>query len=158
LSFYFSGTLEGNAFLTVMATGGYEKKDILSTERYKLGLVYAGQPLQWHVLFDLQEPESPPQFLFPTSPSFLQDLSLDELEMVVPSLVNWNSDDDRALVKVVNEMIMVYRTLQVKAVKTRQNSRHVFLLLAWPKIIKALRVAAYSSHFLNIKFLALKLF
>jgi Brain and reproductive organ-expressed protein (BRE) len=76
--------------------------------------VYAGQQLQWHVLFDLQELESPPQFLFLTSPSFLQDLSLDELEMAVPSLVNWNCDDDRALVKVINEMIVVFRKLQVK--------------------------------------------
>jgi Brain and reproductive organ-expressed protein (BRE) len=109
-----SGTLDGNAFLTVLATGGHRPKDnILSTERYQLGLVYAGQPLQWHVLFDKQEPESPPQFLFLTSPSFLQDLDLDNLEALVPSLVNWNCDDDRALVKVVNEMLIVFRRMQV---------------------------------------------
>lgn len=108
-----AGTLEGNALLTVMASGDCGRKDILSTERYKLGLAYAGQQMQWLVLFDSQEPESPPQFLFPDSPNFLLDKSLEELESDLPSLVNWDCDDDRALIKVVNEMLMVYRKLQV---------------------------------------------
>jgi len=109
-----SGTFEGTVKFAMLPHSGHAMKGVaVSAERYMLDIPYAGQHLQWHVMFDAQEPDSPPQFLFPETPDFLQDMNLDELEAKLPSLANWDCDDADSLLKVVRELVIEYRSLQV---------------------------------------------
>uniref|UniRef100_A0A131YK15 BRISC and BRCA1-A complex member 2 n=1 Tax=Rhipicephalus appendiculatus TaxID=34631 RepID=A0A131YK15_RHIAP len=75
-------------------------------DRFKISLPYAGQTVTWEVIFQAHKPELPPDFIFDDT-SFLPNIE------EVPSLCEWDSEDDHALTNVIQELLEQYRKHQV---------------------------------------------
>lgn len=75
-------------------------------DRFKVSLPYGGQTVTWEVIFNAHRPEFPPDFIFDDA-SFQPDI--EEL----PSLCDWDYEDDSALTKVIQELLEQYRKHQV---------------------------------------------
>ncbi|KAH7971903.1 hypothetical protein HPB52_003668 [Rhipicephalus sanguineus] len=75
-------------------------------DRFKISLPYAGQTVTWEVIFQAHKPELPPDFIFDDT-SFLPNIE------EVPSLCDWDSEDDQALTNVIQELLEQYRKHQV---------------------------------------------
>lgn len=81
-------------------------------DRFKLSIPYAKQNLVWNVFFDSQCPEMGPDFIFNDN-TFLADIDVDTLSVKVPSLANWNPNDENALLNVLKELLLCYKEHQV---------------------------------------------
>ncbi|XP_077522457.1 BRISC and BRCA1-A complex member 2-like isoform X2 [Amblyomma americanum] len=75
-------------------------------DRFKISLPYAGQAITWEVIFQAHRPELPPDFIF-------DDTAFQPNIEELPSLCDWNSEDDQALTNVVQELLEQYRKHQV---------------------------------------------
>lgn len=75
-------------------------------DRFKISLPYAGQTVTWEVIFQAHKPELPPDFIFDDT-SFVPNIE------EVPSLCEWDSEDDQALTNVIQELLEQYRKHQV---------------------------------------------
>ncbi|XP_037575032.1 BRISC and BRCA1-A complex member 2 [Dermacentor silvarum] len=75
-------------------------------DRFKISLPYAGQTVTWEVIFQAHKPDLPPDFIFDDT-SFLPNIE------EVPSLCDWDSEDDEALTNVIQELLEQYRKHQV---------------------------------------------
>lgn len=74
-------------------------------DRFKITIPYGGQTVTWEVLFQAHRPDCPPDFIF-DDPSFLPDI--DE----IPALLDWDVNNENALVPVISEMLDLYRKYQ----------------------------------------------
>ncbi|XP_059471059.1 BRISC and BRCA1-A complex member 2-like isoform X2 [Neocloeon triangulifer] len=118
------GTFDGNIQVSTLPhSRNFMEGLAFGSDRFLLQIPYAGDCLEWHVLFDNQEPESPPQFIFNRSSDdryerldsgFLEDFSVDQLEEILPSLANWDSDNEDALAEVIQELLIAFRRYQLE--------------------------------------------
>ncbi|XP_065353656.1 BRISC and BRCA1-A complex member 2-like [Cloeon dipterum] len=113
--------------------GGNEK-----TERFLLEIPYVNDILHWYILFDSQEPESPPQFIFcratdtkyeRSDGSFLKTMDSEALEKLLPSLANWDSTDQEALANVVEELLFAFRKYQLNALREMTDQSVAFKVI-----------------------------
>nr|CAD7198530.1 unnamed protein product [Timema douglasi] len=81
-------------------------------DHFKLAIPFAGQTIMWDVVFDGNAPESPPDFSFDDL-TFLADPDVAILEKYVPSLAKWDSQDPKALMNVITELLYLYKKHQV---------------------------------------------
>jgi len=81
-------------------------------DRFKLIITYAGQSLTWEVVFNSALPHLPPDFRFDDE-TFLSDPEANLIEETVPSLVNWDSEDSKSLLHVIQELLALYRKHKV---------------------------------------------
>ncbi|XP_052769437.1 BRISC and BRCA1-A complex member 2-like [Mya arenaria] len=92
-------------------------------DRFKVTIPFAGQTLTWEVLFDEQNPEDPPDFIFGSDEFFP---NIDRL----PSLVDWDFSEPASLTHVINELVIEYRRYQERLVSEieRLNFEYTSLL------------------------------
>ncbi|XP_063227327.1 BRISC and BRCA1-A complex member 2-like [Bacillus rossius redtenbacheri] len=90
-------------------------------DRFQLLVPYAGDRLVWNVIFDATNPEYPPDFGF--DDSFLADPDVGVLEEAVPSLANWDGRDPKALLRVVGELLSLYRKFQISLLDDGDSER-----------------------------------
>lgn len=95
------------------------------SDQFTLVLPYAGKSLRWEVLFDSSAPWFAPDFRFDDE-GFLANTDDDFFNQLVPSLVNWDDTDPRALSKVISELMSAYRLHQCKLLSEDENSRAYF--------------------------------
>ncbi|XP_064599787.1 BRISC and BRCA1-A complex member 2-like [Liolophura sinensis] len=88
-------------------------------DRFKLVIPYAGQPIIWEVLFDSNSPDEAPDFIFgPEDKTFCPYIE------DVQGLVKWDSQNPRALLIVLQDILDHYRKHQLKLLE--ENSRLQF--------------------------------
>ncbi|KAH8028285.1 hypothetical protein HPB51_014941 [Rhipicephalus microplus] len=85
--------------------GGPKDETKQLCDRFKISLPYAGQTVTWEVIFQAHKPELPPDFIFDDT-SFVPNIE------EVPSLCEWDSEDDQALTNVIQELLEQYRKHQ----------------------------------------------
>ncbi|KAG8231629.1 hypothetical protein J437_LFUL011470 [Ladona fulva] len=107
---------EANVAISDVQTGIGEDKIGPCGDRFKLIIPFAGQQITWNVVLDALNPHFPPDFAF-DDPSFLACPEPDFLEEHVPSLLNWNSENPKALLMVVEELLDLYRKHQINQLK-----------------------------------------
>lgn len=90
-----------------MTINGRHKAD-----HFNVSVPYAGEMLNWTVMFDSNCPEMGPDFEFHND-SFMADPDADTIEKHIPSLANWNPLDSDCLLKVLGELAMCYKQYQV---------------------------------------------
>lgn len=83
--------------------------------QFLLKVPYAGKLLEWEVIFNQEDYEFAPDFDF-RDEYFLADPDLDVLVKNVPSLIEWNLQNPKALITVLREFIQFYRKEQVACV------------------------------------------
>ncbi|XP_024938236.1 BRISC and BRCA1-A complex member 2-like [Cephus cinctus] len=98
------GTIELNS---ISSSCGKAKAD-----RFNLSIPYAGQSLNWSILFDSQCPDLGPDFMF-SDETFLADPDADTLATHVPSLAKWNPTDANSLLRVLSELFWYYKKHQI---------------------------------------------
>lgn len=81
-------------------------------DRFKLIIPYAGQSITWEVVFNSVLPHFPPDFRFDDD-TFLSDPEVELIEENVPSLANWDCQDSKSLLRVICELLALYRKYQV---------------------------------------------
>ncbi|KAK3917366.1 BRISC and BRCA1-A complex member 2 [Frankliniella fusca] len=74
---------------------------------------FTGFVLVWEILFDSTCPEQAPDFLFDDD-SFTSFLTVDILTERVPSLTNWNVNNQECLSKVLQELLNLYTLHQLQ--------------------------------------------
>lgn len=89
-----------------------QKKKCMVDDRIKLKIPFAGQYLSWEVVFNCSLPHYPPDFDL-NDESFLSSISIDAMEENVPSLLNWDFSDNKALFNVISELRVLYLKYQV---------------------------------------------
>ncbi|CAG5039887.1 unnamed protein product [Parnassius apollo] len=92
--------------------------------QFRLILPYCSKKLKWEVIFDSSTPWFAPDFRFDDD-SFLSNTDNEFLTKNVPSLSNWNASDPKALGDVINELIRLYKSHQVKKL-SEDDSRASF--------------------------------
>ncbi|KAL3873174.1 hypothetical protein ACJMK2_036322 [Sinanodonta woodiana] len=76
-------------------------------DRFQVLIPYAGVTLTWEVLFDCNQPDEPPDFIFaPEDSNFFPRLG------DLPGLVCWNHKDPNSLVRVLKELLDQYKIYQ----------------------------------------------
>ncbi|XP_033735949.1 BRISC and BRCA1-A complex member 2-like [Pecten maximus] len=88
-------------------TGSLSTSKKPNGDRFQVLLPFAGQTLQWDVIFDCNYPQDPPDFIFAAD-----DSDFCPHEEDVKSLVNWDSNDPNSLLNVLNELLTLYREHQ----------------------------------------------
>lgn len=82
-------------------------------DRFKMVIPYAGHSITWDVILDSMDQLSPPDFLF--NDDFMSDPpAMEEIEKSLPSLVNWDCSNDKALLQLINELLVMYKKYQVR--------------------------------------------
>lgn len=77
-----------------------------------LSIPYAGQFLQWEVIFNNDDLTFAPDFNF-INDNFLEELDLEMISKSVPSWVSWDYNNVNALGDVVLELIELYKRFQI---------------------------------------------
>lgn len=85
------------------------------SDRFKLIIPFAGQSITWEVVFNSVLPHSPPDFFFDDD-TFLSDPEVAVIEENVPSLANWDCHDSKSLLRVICELLALYRKHQVSII------------------------------------------
>ncbi|GBP42012.1 hypothetical protein EVAR_95011_1 [Eumeta japonica] len=93
--------------------------------QFRLVLPYCSRKLKWEIIFDHSAPWFAPDFRFDDE-SFLNDINDDFVETHLPSLAYWEKNNPKALVKVVSELINVYKMHQIKKLNEDETSRAYF--------------------------------
>lgn len=88
------------------------EEDVLSNYHFIIKIPYAGKRLKWEVIFDPENFFFAPDFDF-NDDQFLNNPDYEMIANNVPSLVDWNLKDPKALSQVLNEFISLYKKLQV---------------------------------------------
>ena len=72
-------------------------------DRYLIKIRYCSQILQWTVMFDLCQPDAPPDFIFDeaSSPAF-------DIADIVALAKAWDVSDDRCLTRTVQTLLTQY--------------------------------------------------
>lgn len=107
---------ETNVVISDVQTGLAEEKNGPCGDRFKLVIPFAGQQISWNVVLDALNPHFPPDFCF-DDPSFLACPKPEFLEEHVPSLLNWNHENPKALLQVIEELLNLYKKHQVSQLK-----------------------------------------
>lgn len=81
------------------------------SDHFSVEIPYAGKFLKWDVLFNDEDYNFAPDFVF--SDQFLADPDIDVIETHIPSLANWDVNDPNSLQKVLQEILLLYKKYQV---------------------------------------------
>lgn len=73
---------------------------------------YAGKRLKWELLFDPEDFDFAPDFIF-NDDHFLENPEYETIKNNIPSLMNWNLRNPKILSQVLNEFLFLYKELQV---------------------------------------------
>ncbi|KAG6802092.1 BRISC and BRCA1-A complex member 2 [Apis mellifera caucasica] len=104
-------------------------------DRFKLSIPYAKQNLVWNVFFDSQCPEMGPDFIFNDN-TFLADIDVDTLSVKVPSLANWNPNDENALLNVLKELLLCYKEHQIQLIQKQARLQIEYNMLVTSQEIR----------------------
>lgn len=95
----------------------FNDEENLNNYHFIIKIPYAGKQLKWEVIFDPEDFYFAPDFEF-NDDQFLNSPDYEMIASNVPSLVNWNLKDPKALSQVLNEFISLYKKLQVNFIKS----------------------------------------
>ncbi|XP_033101139.1 BRISC and BRCA1-A complex member 2-like [Anneissia japonica] len=76
-------------------------------DRFKIHIPYAGRNISWQIIFNSQNVDEPPDFIFGQD----DEEFVPELEEI-KCLVNWNPGDENSLLYVLREIVCLYREHQ----------------------------------------------
>lgn len=105
------GICAGNVRIKDIQSGFYSLQKKPCGDRFKLVIPYAGVSVTWEIVFFGNTPHFPPDFLFDDR-SFAPDLES------IESLNTWKSDDSKSLLRVVQELMELYRKHQVSLIES----------------------------------------
>ena len=108
----FVGICAGNLKIDNVQSGRPTTETSNCGDRFKLIIPYAGQSVTWEIVFNSVLPHFPPDFHFDDD-TFLSDPEIELIEEAVPSLANWDCQDSKSLLKVICELLALYRKYQV---------------------------------------------
>jgi len=108
----FLGISPGNLKIDNVQSGRPTTETSNCGDRFKLIIPYAGQSVTWEIVFNSVLPHFPPDFHFDDD-TFLSDPEIELIEETVPSLANWDCQDSKSLLKVICELLALYRKYQV---------------------------------------------
>lgn len=77
-----------------------------------LSIPYAGQFLQWEIIFNSDDLTFAPDFIF-VNDNFLEELDLEVISKSVPSWISWDYNNVDALCDVILELIELYKHFQI---------------------------------------------
>lgn len=112
---YFVGVCAGEVDLIEVASGRptlEQSQKSCINDRFKLLIPLAGQYLSWEVVFNCCMPEYPPDFDV-NDDAFLSTMTVDTLQELVPSMLNWDKNNNKSLLKVILELRSAYNKFQV---------------------------------------------
>lgn len=88
----FLGICSGNLKIDDVQSGRRTIEESDCGDRFKLIIPYAGQSITWEIVFNSVLLHFPPDFCFDDD-TFLSDPEVGIIEENVPSLANWDSQD-----------------------------------------------------------------
>ncbi|XP_064484121.1 BRISC and BRCA1-A complex member 2-like [Ornithodoros turicata] len=107
-------------------------------DRFKISVPYGGQTLMWEVIFQAHRADWPPDFIF-DDVLFLPDIA------EIPSLLNWNHSDEKALIPVLNELLDLYRKFQVTTLESYPRAQFEYTSLVLQTDITESAVEVYIN-------------
>jgi len=107
--------------LVEVSTGkpALEKHNLAINDRFKLKIPVADQFMIWQIIFNGSFPNCPPDFDIGDSDFY--SISLESFEEALPSLINWDCRNDKALVNVLSELHSAYLKYQVEKLESIDN-------------------------------------
>lgn len=81
-------------------------------DRFVIGIPYGGKVIKWEVIFNAEDYTIGPDFVF--GEEFLEDPDIDVIEKNIPSLCNWDANNSKSLLNVLQEFLSLYKTYHVR--------------------------------------------
>lgn len=120
------GICAGNIRIIRTISSKYEENNVTKfANRFTLSIPFAGNFLDWDVIFSNDNLNFAPDFDFGDD-RFIGNFNSETIIEHVPSLANWNPDDPKFLLKVLKQLIELYKKYQIKLLEDERYSRLYF--------------------------------